>query len=129
AKQMRSGKGAQAMLEGVMNMPSEINEASLSFPMQSIEDEEAAKRAYESTLRRVTEGIERTVKVQDKEHSVSFQADYEPVQGVGDEAAWSNKHRQITVRAGKVIYHVRVNIEQEAPANRSLAMTLAKALI
>lgn len=66
-----------------------------------------------------------TVEVRGEQHT--SQVDYDDwIPGVGDRAAWAPKLSQLSVAARGVIFHVTVQVSDDAAENRAKAVELAR---
>jgi len=97
--------------------------ASLTLVDETFESAEAAVRQLESTVATLEEGI--TVEVGGRKHT--SQVDYDDwMEGVGDRAAWAPKLSQLSVAARGVVFHVGVEVTDDAAVNRERAIELAR---
>lgn len=121
----RMMEAMQARLRGEeVEMPSfrTQDEVSLTLYEPPFDDPAAARAAFESAMRSLAGGI--TGSHEDVE--VTFQADLVPVEGVGDEAMWAAKLRQLSVVDGTRIFHVGVNTGAEPDAELETAKEVAR---
>lgn len=99
------------------------NEASLTIANESFAGAAEAVARLEETVARMEKGI--TVEVRGQQHT--SQVDYDDwIPGVGDRAAWAPKLSQLSVAARGVIFHVTVQVSDDAAQNRAKAVELAR---
>lgn len=96
------------------------NELTLTIYEPRFESPEAALGSFETAMRRLSEGV--TARSGDRE--VTFQADVEPVEGIGLKAMWAPKLRQLSVVEGRNLFHVTVNTGELA-TDKELARSVA----
>lgn len=109
-----------------VQMPSfrTANEVSLTLYAPPFDDAASALRSFDNAMKRLAQGI--TTEVNDEEYT--FQADLEPVDGVGDKAAWVPRMSQLSVVSGNHIFHVGVNTGAEDDGDLETAKALAVAI-
>lgn len=97
------------------------DEISLTLNDPPSETPELARAHFESAMRRLSEGISSS----HQGVEVTFQADLTPVSGVGDQALWAPKLRQLSVVDDTRIFHVTVNTGGEPEAELAKAKAVA----
>ena len=107
-----------------VKMPSfrTTNEVSLTIVKDAFASPEDTITAFDGAMRMMSEGITRTV----GEQEVSFQADVEPVDGVGRKAMWSPKLSQVSVATSNRIFHVTVNTDGDQESSKEKAIRIAR---
>lgn len=100
------------------------NEVTLTLYEPVFDDAGAARRAFESLTRRLSEGV--TASHENVE--MTFQADLTDVAGVGDEAKWAPKLRQLSVVDERRIFHLGVNTGADLDRDREKAEAIAHAI-
>jgi len=107
-------------------MPKPIDAyASVNLTIVNQEFDSPAKAAafLENSVATLEKGI--TVEVMGKKHTT--QVDYDDwMSGVGDRAAWAPKMSQLSVAAKGVVYHVGVDLDDDAAENQRRAIELAR---
>lgn len=124
--QKAQGMVGQAIRDA-MQMPTAEAQVAMNFSTRDFESAEAAARGFESAMRMLEEGI--SGMVGDTGEEVTFQASQDPVEGVGDQAAWSSRLKQLSVQAGEHLFFVTAELETEADANLPHAKALASAIV
>jgi len=139
-KKARGGQLGQGMMDLAMNMPRMESQVSLNFGPPRATAEEAHS-LFESAMSSLEQGITHRIDTEQVENAnervraavegqeVTFQADVEPLEGVGDEARFIPRLNQVAVRDGNRILYVVVEIETEAADNLEPASRLARTLI
>lgn len=137
-KQLQRGKRTQALLDMAMDLPRVDNRAALNFGPTS-ESPEAARATFESGMATLVEGITHEVEVDDtldevvqhemEGEEVTFRADMQDVDGVGDEARWIPTLNELAILHGTELIYLRVEIETDRAANLAHAKRLAAALL
>lgn len=130
-KRMRERMRKGGTTEGIMELAMSARaSAEINYThMPELDSPEAAEAQFESIVRMLDRGISQEVEAMGKTTKVTIQSSMEPVEGVGDEASWSARMQQLTVRNGAQIFHLSVKVEDEAEANLELTKQLARALI
>jgi hypothetical protein len=107
-----------------VEMPSfrTTNEVSLTLYEPAFDDGRAARSGFDSAMKRLSDGV--TGSHEDVE--ITFQADLVPVAGVGDDARWAAKMRQLSVVDDRRIFHLTVNTGAEHDAELDTAKGLAR---
>lgn len=107
-----------------VEMPSfrTTNEVSLTLLEPAFDDARAARSGFDSAMKRLSDGV--TGSHEDVE--ITFQADLVPVAGVGDDARWAAKMRQLSVVDDRRIFHLTVNTGAEHAAELETAKQLAR---
>ena len=102
---------------------SALYEVSLTL-MPPAESTEQAMANFDGAMNMLAEGI--TGGTEDIQ--VTFQADVEPVPGVGDKALWAARLHQLSVVDGVQVLHVTVNTGEGDRTDRDKAIGLARDL-
>lgn len=121
----KGAKPSETIMDAVNQGEPPTGSVSISVPQFRINDPAHAKQTYEATLKRMEKGISRTATTKTGDHTVTLQRSYEPVEGVGDAAAWSAKARQLAVRSGATVLYVDVHVTNDDAANFALAKKVA----
>lgn len=104
------------------------DEVSLTIYSPAFDSKAQALAGFDSAMKRLSEGV--TAGSGDVEFT--YQADVEPVSGVGDKAMWVPKMRQLSFVSGNQLLHLTVNtgndLDGELAAARSLAEDIIAAL-
>lgn len=129
AKNMGKKGGVQGLIDGIADMPSLDNEVGLTLVGFEYDDEEAAAKAFDRNMETLNKGITQKVKTGAGDDEVTFQMRTEPVEGVGDQAAWSARMDQLSVRQGDTLFHVRTALHGETEKNLEAAKKLTKEVI
>lgn len=124
--QVRSGMRAQGIADA-MQMPRETARVAMNFSTRDFDSPEAAAAGFAQAMRVLEQGV--SGMVGDTGEEVTFQASHEDVEGVGDQAAWSTRLKQLSVQAGDQVFFVTAEIETEADANLPHAKALASAIV
>ncbi len=127
AERMRKGGTAEGILEAAAGARAG-GEVSITHE-PSAEDEESARRMFDGAMERLNRGASHEVEAGGKTTKVTFQFSTEPVTGVGDQAHWSPRMQQLSVRNGATIFHLVVKVEDEPAQNLELAKAIARAII
>lgn len=114
----------------LMDLPSANNRVSLNFAPSS-ESAEAARAQFVAGGERLAAGITRSLEVDDdaEGESVTFQASFETVDGVGDAARWTPRLDQLAVLHGTQTLYINVGMDADKAVNLERATQLAHALI
>jgi len=125
---MRKGGGG---VQGIMDMAMSARQsAEVNYThMPELESAEAAQRRFDGIVSMLDRGITQEVEAMGKNTEVTIQSSMETIEGVGDQASWSERMQQLTVRDGAQIFHLSVKVEDEPEANLELTKQLARALI
>lgn len=114
---------------GPMPLPHLEHEVRLTIAGQTYPDPAAAQAGFEALMATLEEGVTAEAEVEGQKQKHTFRVHYDhEVDGVGTRAAWAPKLKQLTFASGVRIYHVGVDLGDEAP-NEAKAVELAKALI
>ncbi len=111
------------------------NEVTLTYGRQVYKSKAEAGAALQSAMAVLTKGITRTVdvKVGDNKRSetATFQADSVPVDGLGDQAYWTQKLGQLAVLDGKGFFFLSVRLDDDdnREADKASAIKLARKLL
>ena len=102
---------------------SAVYEVSLTL-LPPAESPEQAMVNFDSAMNMLTEGITGGT----EEVQVTFQADVEPVTGVGSKAMWAPRLHQLSVVDGVQVLHVTVNTGEGDKTDRDKAIGIARDL-
>lgn len=131
AAELEAAQGAQMMEYMQKRMAGEdvampsfrtSDEVSLTLYEPAFDNPRAARSEFAAAMKRASDGV--TTSHQDVE--MTFQVDLTPVAGVGDEAMWAAKMRQLSVVDGKRIFHLTVNTGAEHAAELDTAKKIAR---
>lgn len=124
---MRKGGAVEGIMEAAMGarQSAEVNYTH----MPRLESEEAAETRFDGIVQMLERGISSDVEAMGQKQTVTIQSGFDEVEGVGDQAAWSDRLHQLTVRDGTQIFHLSVRVEDEDEANQRLTEELARAII
>lgn len=131
AAELEAGQGARMMeymqrkVAGEdVEMPSfrTTDEVSLTLYEPAFDNPRAARASFAAAMKQLSDGV--TASHQDVE--MTFQADLTPVAGVGEEAMWAAKLRQLSVVDGNRIFHLTVNTGAELDVERDRAKEIAR---
>lgn len=100
-------------------------EVSLTVPNKRFDDAAQAQSALDSGLEILKHGL----KTRAKDPARVAEINIEPVDGLGDKAAWTTPQNQLSVANGRSIFHLNVNVYDDAVANRAKAVELAKLFV
>ena len=126
-RQVRRGKVAQGLLDAAQ-MPSVEARVSLNFG-PTFETEEAARAGFAAMVERMEQGISRRVQTKNVDQEVTFRASFTEVEGVGDQASWAPRMKQLAVLDGTRILYINVDLELEVEDNLDHAKRLAAAIL
>jgi hypothetical protein len=101
------------------------DEVSLTLYSPTFESRSQALAGFDAAMKRLSDGV--TTSAGDVEFT--YQADVEPVSGVGDKAMWVPKMRQLSVVSGNQLLHLSVNTGRELDAELATARALAEDVI
>ncbi len=100
------------------------NEVTLTLYQGPFASEAEAQQAFTSAMAVLNKGI----KGSSGSVEVEFQADTVAVDGVGDEAQWAERMRQLSVLSGRRIFHLGVRTTGESDVDLAHARQLARAV-
>ncbi|MDX1585053.1 MAG: hypothetical protein R3338_15755 [Thermoanaerobaculia bacterium] len=104
------------------------NEVSLTLYEPTFDSADDARSSFDSSMNRLQEGFSAS----HEDVEMTFQADLDPVEGVGDKAMWAAKMHQLSVVDGNQIFHVTVNtgaeLDQDLEKAKEIARDVAKKL-
>lgn len=101
--------------------PREANELSLTMSAERHDNSAQAISALDTALDIMKYGLKSRPKDPAKVASINIQ----PVEGLGDKAAWTTPNNQISVANERRMFHLNVNVYTDSEANRVKAMELA----
>ena len=98
------------------------DEVSLTIYSPAFDSKAQALAGFESAMKRLSDGV--TASAGDVDFT--YQADVEPVSGVGDKAMWVPKMRQLSFVSGNRLLHLTVNTGQDLSEELATARGLAE---
>ena len=98
------------------------NEVSLTIYSPTFDSKAAALAGFDSAMKRLSDGV--TASAGDVEFT--YQAEVEPVSGVGDKAMWVAKMRQLSFVTGNRLLHLSVNTGDDLDGELAMARNLAE---
>ena len=101
------------------------SEVTLTVFRPRFDSQEAALVGFNSAMRRLESGVRTEV----ADTQINFQADLEPVDGIGDRARWAPRLNQLSLVSGRDIFHLTVNTGADKATHRALAESLARDLL
>jgi hypothetical protein len=109
---------------GTSGLSPERSEAELfiTFHGTTFKSSAEAVQAFDAMVERLTRGVSSGA----GEAKFEMKATFDPSQGLGEKAAWSNELRQVSVVSGTRLYHVRVRMADDAQADRAPAEAVAR---
>jgi hypothetical protein len=122
-----------AMMKGLQSggnfmdaLTSERSEGELfiTFHGQTFGSTAEAVQAFDAMVDRLTSGISATV----GDDTAVFQASFDPSEGIGAKAAWSDKLRQLSVVSGTHLYHVKLHNDADPRVDRAGAEAMARTI-
>ncbi|MFW6049762.1 MAG: hypothetical protein ACODAU_01235 [Myxococcota bacterium] len=128
-KRMQEGKGIQGLLDMATDMPSLESKVSLTLAAFDPKDEASAEKRFEGIVRTMNRGVKQKVEAAGSEQEVELKTTTEPVDGVGDQAAWGERLSQLSVRSGTRIFHVSAEVGATPEENLEAAKKLAAAVV
>ncbi|MFW5920238.1 MAG: hypothetical protein ACOCUS_00260 [Polyangiales bacterium] len=128
-KDMRKGKKVQGIMDLATDMPRVENEVSLTLTNFDFDSASAAKKRFEQNVEMLGKGVKRKVKTKNIDEDVEIKAESEPVEGIGDGAAWNERLNELMLVQGTRLFNVVVNIHEDRDKNRELAKKLAERVI
>ena len=96
-------------------------ELTCTVPVKRFDSPAQAQSALDSALDIMKNGLKTRPKTEEQRAKVVI----EPVDGIGDKAAWNVGNNQISVANGRRMFHLTVNVYDDPAANRAKAMKLA----
>lgn len=100
-------------------------EISLTIYTPRFDNVSSAGSSFDSAMRILKKGT--TVDVKGEKYTTSGR-EVEPVEGIGNKAAWVPSLNQMSVHSGHFIFHVSANIGKDTEDNKTKAFKLANAL-
>lgn len=97
-------------------------ELSMTVSAKRFDSNEQAMSALDSGLDILKNGLKSRPKDPAKVALINIQ----PVEGLGDKAAWTTPQNQVSVANNRRIFHLNVNVYADSEANRIKAMELAR---
>jgi hypothetical protein len=125
-RQVRRGKAGQGLADLATSMESTDARVSLNYAPPSDSTEQARHR-FDSARQVLRDGISRRVQTRHHDEEITFQADQDDVEGIGDAAWWAPSMRQLAVLDGPRILYLSVEIESDQ--NLEHAKRLARVLL
>ncbi len=99
-----------------------IDEVTLTVFSPAFESKAQAEAGFDSAMKRLSEGVTTSA----GESEFTFQADVEPVSGVGDKAMWVPKMRQLSFVSGNQLLHLTINTGRDPSEELATARGLAE---
>lgn len=96
-------------------------ELTCTVPVKRFHSPAQAQSALDTALDIMKNGLKTRPKTEEQRAKVVI----EPVDGLGDKAAWNVGNNQISVANGRRMFHLTVNVYDDGAANRAKAMELA----
>lgn len=104
----------------------ENSSATVTLTLVQLKDASRAEASFAAMIKTAAEGFT-------GEHEgtkATFRIIYDQeIEGVGDQAAWSSKSKQLSLRSGGSFLHVLVDVHAEAEANLADAKKIAQQLL
>ncbi len=100
-------------------------EISLTVPNKRFDDAAQAQSALDTGLDILKNGL----KTRPKDPARVAEINIQPVDGLGDKAAWTTPQNQLSVANGRRIFHLIVSVSDDPEANRAKAVELAKLFV
>lgn len=100
-------------------------EVSLTIYTPRFDDVSSAGSSFDSAMRVLEKGT--TVDVKGEKYTTKGR-DIEPVEGIGNKAAWVPSLSQMSVHSGHFIFHVSANVDKDPEVNKARTRELADAL-
>jgi hypothetical protein len=107
---------------GVPRFESDTNSLLITFHGVDFPSTDEALRGFDQMVQRLSEGVSSGA----GSERFEFQAGFEPSDGIGERAAWSEKLRQVSVVSGTRLFHVSLNTGGERSADRARAEEIAR---
>lgn len=108
-----------------MPKPPRPCEMSLTVPNKRFDDAAAAQSALDGAMDILKNGLKSRPKDPERVREINIQ----PVDSLGDKAAWITPNNQISVAKGRGLFHLAVNVYDDPEANRAKAIELAKIFV
>ncbi len=102
--------------------PATHREVTVTVPNKRFDSPEQAQSALDTALDIMKNGLKTRPKTEEQRAKVII----EPVDGLGDKAAWSVRGNQISVANGRGLFHLAVKVYDDPDENRDKAIELAK---
>ncbi|NNF08393.1 MAG: hypothetical protein HKN21_16655 [Candidatus Eisenbacteria bacterium] len=100
-------------------------EVSLTVPNKRFDNEAQAVSALDAALDILKYGLKSRPKDPERVKEINVQ----PLDGIGDKAAWTTPQNQISVANGRRLFHLNVNVYEDSERNRAVALELAKQFV
>jgi hypothetical protein len=123
AAMMKALQSGGSLIEALSSERSE-GELFITFHGETFRSTAEAVQAFDAMVDRLTSGISATV----GDDTAVFQASFDPSEGIGAIAAWSDKLRQLSVVSGTHLYHVKVHIDTDPRVDRAGAEAMARTI-
>jgi len=115
---MAKAKGQDVVMP---KSPRRNSEISLTVPTKRFDSNAQAMSALDSGLDILKYGLKSRPKDPARVAAINIQ----PVEGLGDKAAWTTPNNQISVANERRMFHLNVNVYEDSETNRVKAMELA----
>jgi hypothetical protein len=115
---MAKAKGQDAEMP---KHPRSDSEISITVPTKRFDSSAQAISALDTGLDILKNGLKSRPKDPARVALINIQ----PVEGLGDKAAWTTPNNQMSVANERRIFHLIVNVHEDSEANRAKAMDLA----